>query len=223
MLSYSLRPLDDILAILFAFIVATAIHEFMHAWTALQLGDTTARDQGRITLNPAAHFEPFGFFGMVMIAVGFPFIGWGKPVPVAPWKMTRMPRGQRRHGMALVALAGPASNVVQAGIAAIVIQVAVRNNIDLGRVGFVLGWFVTINILLAAFNMIPIPPLDGYNILTGILPEFWSPVLAPLAQYGFAILILLFFIGGQLGGSIVDSLINPVRDTLTNLMYHGLL
>ena len=75
----------------------------------LQLGDTTALDQGRITLNPVAHFEPFGFFGMVMIAIGYPFIGWGKPVPVAPWKMTRLPRGQRRRGMALVALAGPAS------------------------------------------------------------------------------------------------------------------
>jgi Zn-dependent protease len=223
MFSLSPRPLDDILAILFAFVVATSIHEFMHAWTAYKLGDTTARDQGRITLNPVAHFEPFGFFGMVMIAVGFPFIGWGKPVPVAPWKMTKLPRGQRRHGMAIVALAGPASNVVQAGLAAIVIQVAVRNDIDLGRVGFVLSWFVTINILLAAFNMIPIPPLDGFNILTGILPEFWAPVLQPLAQYGFMILILLFFIGGQIGGSIVDSLINPVRDSLTNIMYSGLI
>jgi Zn-dependent protease len=223
MFSYSPRPLDDIFAILFAFVVATAIHEFMHAWTAYRLGDTTARDQGRITLNPVAHFEPFGFFGMVMIAVGYPFIGWGKPVPVAPWKMTRLPRDQRRHGMAIVALAGPLSNVVQAAVGAIALQLAVRNGVDLGAGLNVLDWYVQINILLAAFNMIPIPPLDGFNILNGILPEFWAPVLAPLAKYGFPILILLFFIGGRLGGSVVDSLIGPVQNSLRDILYHGLL
>jgi Zn-dependent protease len=222
MFSFSPRPLEDILAILFAFVVATAIHEFMHAWTALQLGDTTARDQGRITLDPTSHFEPFGFFGMVMIAIGYPFIGWGKPVPVAPWKMTKLPRDQRRRGMALVALAGPASNVVQAAIGAVVLQVVVRNGIEIGGALSVLDWFVRINILLAAFNMIPVPPLDGFNILNGILPEFWGPVLAPLAKYGFLVLILLFFIGGRLGGSIVDSLIGPVQTSLRDLMYRGL-
>src|SRR5690606_3653202 len=98
MFSLSPRPLEDILAILFAFVVATTIHEFMHAWTALKLGDTTARDQGRITLDPVSHFDPLGFFGMVMISIGYPFIGWGKPVPVAPWKMTKLPRDQRRRG-----------------------------------------------------------------------------------------------------------------------------
>jgi Zn-dependent protease len=222
-MNLSLRPLDDALAILVAFVIATAIHEFMHAWVALKLGDTTARDQGRITLNPLAHFEPVGFFGMVMIAVGFPFIGWGKPVPVAPWRMNRLPRERRKQGMALVALAGPVSNVVQAAIAVIPIQYAVRNGVDLGQVGFFLGWFVTVNILLASFNMIPIPPLDGFNILNGILPDFWQPILAPLARYGFPILILLFFIGGQVGGSIVDSLIDPVRNSLTDLLYRGLI
>lgn len=219
----SLRPLDDALAILAAFIVATAIHEFMHAWVALKLGDPTARDQGRITLNPLAHFEPVGFFGMVMIAVGFPFIGWGKPVPVAPWRMNRLPRDRRRQGMALVALAGPLSNVAQAAIAVIPIQYAARNDVDLGQAGFVLGWFVTVNILLASFNMIPIPPLDGFNILNGILPDFWQPILAPLARYGFLILILLFFVGGQIGGSIIDSLLDPVQSSLRDVLYRGLI
>jgi Zn-dependent protease len=222
-MSPSLRPVDDIVAILLAFVVATSIHEFMHAWVALKLGDPTARDQGRITLNPLSHFEPFGFFGMVMIAVGFPFIGWGKPVPVAPWRMNRISRDRRKQGMALVAVAGPLSNVVQAAIAVIPIQLAARNGFDLGQVGFILGWFVTINILLASFNMIPIPPLDGFNILNGILPDFWEPILAPIARFGFPILILLFFVGGRLGGSVVASLINPMRDTLTELMFHGLI
>lgn len=222
-MNFSLRPVDDIVAILIAFVIATSIHEFMHAWVAYKLGDDTARDQGRITLNPLSHFEPVGFFGMVMISIGFPFIGWGKPVPVAPWRMARVPRERRKQGLALVALAGPASNVVQAAIAVIPIQIAVRNGVDLGEVGFFLGWFVTINILLASFNMIPIPPLDGFNILSGILPDFWTPILAPLARYGFPILILLFFIGGQLGGSIVDSLLQPVQTSLRELLYRGLI
>ena len=222
-MNFSLRPVDDILAILFAFVVATTIHELMHASVALRLGDTTARDEGRITLNPLAHFEPVGFFGMVMIAIGFPFIGWGKPVPVAPWRMNRLDRNQRRRGMALVAGAGPLSNVAQAAIAVIPIQVAARNGIDLGQAGFVLGWFVTVNILLASFNMIPIPPLDGFNILNGILPEFWSPILAPIARFGFPVLLLLFFIGGRLGGSIVESLLDPVQNSLSELLYYGLL
>jgi len=222
-MNFSLRPIDDIVAILFAFVVATTIHEFMHATVALRLGDTTARDQGRITLNPLGHFEPVGFFGMVMISIGFPFIGWGKPVPVSPWRLTRIDREHRHRGLALVALAGPVSNVVQAAVAVIPIQYAVRNDVDLGRVGFVLGWFVTINVLLASFNMIPIPPLDGFNILNGLLPGFWQPILAPIARYGFPILLLLFFIGGQIGGSIVDSMLDPVQNSLNDLLYYGLI
>lgn len=221
-MNFSLRPLDDVVAILIAFVVATTIHEFMHAAVALRLGDTTARDQGRITLNPLAHFEPVGFFGMVMIAIGFPFIGWGKPVPVSPWRLTRIDREHRHRGLALVALAGPVSNVVQAAVAVIPIQYAVRNDIELGRIGYFLGWFVTVNILLASFNMIPIPPLDGFNILNGMLPAFWQPILAPLARYGFPILLLLFFIGGQIGGSIVDSMLDPVQNSLTDMLYYGL-
>lgn len=222
-MNFSPRPIDDIFAILLAFVIATSIHEFMHAWVANKLGDSTARDQGRITLNPLSHFEPVGFFGMVMISIGFPFIGWGKPVPVSPWRMGKIPRERRKQGLALVALAGPASNVVQAAIAAIPIQIAVRNGIDLGQVGFLLSWFVTINILLASFNMIPVPPLDGFNILNGVLPDFWTPILAPLARFGFPILILLFFIGGQLGGTIVDSLLQPVQTSLRELLYRGII
>ncbi|HEV2129432.1 MAG TPA: site-2 protease family protein [Thermomicrobiales bacterium] len=221
-MGFSIRPVEDILAILLAFVIATSIHEFMHARSAFQLGDSTARDQGRITLNPLAHFEPVGFFGMMMIAIGFPFIGWGKPVPVAPWRMSRISRERRKQGMALVAFAGPLSNVVQAAIAAIVIQVVVRNGIDLGPALNVLEWFVIINALLASFNLIPIPPLDGFNILNGLLPAFWEPILSPLARYGFPVLLLLIFVGGQIGGSIFASMAYPFRNTLIDLFFHGL-
>ncbi|CAN5811409.1 site-2 protease family protein [soil metagenome] len=222
-MNFSLRSVDEILAILVSFVIATSIHEFMHAAAAFRLGDPTARDQGRITLNPMSHFEPFGFFGMVMISLGIPFIGWGKPVPVAPWRMNRLAREHRRRGLALVAVAGPLSNVAQAGIAVIPIQIAARTGTDLGNMGFMLSWFVTVNILLASFNMIPIPPLDGFNILNGILPSFWEPVLAPLARYGFPILILLFFLPGGFGNTIVSSLLSPVQSSLSRLLYFGLI
>jgi Zn-dependent protease len=217
------RPVEDVIAILISFVIAVSIHEFMHAYTAHRLGDNTARDLGRITLNPVSHFEPFGFIGMVLISLGFPFIGWGKPVPVQPGCF-RGRWAQRRHqGMLLVAAAGPLSNVVQALVMAIPYQIAVRNGIDLGQLGSFMFWFIWINILLAAFNMIPIPPLDGHKILMGILPDFWRPVLAPLEQYGFMILLLLFFIGGRIGGSIVGGMINPVQDFLTSIVFTGLI
>jgi Zn-dependent protease len=216
------RPIEDVIAILVSFVIAVTIHEFMHAWTAARLGDTTARDLGRITFNPVAHFEPFGFIGMVFIALGYPFIGWGKPVPVQPARFKGRWARNRGRGMLVVAAAGPLSNVAQAIVVAIPYQLAVRNGVDLGDAGFFMLWFIQINILLAAFNMIPIPPLDGHKILTGILPGFWRPVLAPLEQYGFILLMLLFFVGGNLGGSIVGGMIDPVQDTLFRIVFAGL-
>jgi Zn-dependent protease len=219
----TIRPLDDIIAILISFVIAVTIHEFMHAWTANRLGDPTARNLGRITLNPIAHFEPFGFLGMVMISIGWFFIGWGKPVPVQPGRFRGRWAKNRKQGMLLVTAAGPLSNVAQAIVGGAVLQIVIRNNIDLGALGNLLGWYVSINILLAAFNMIPVPPLDGYRILTSILPNFWAPVLAPLEQYGFMILLLFLFIGRGVGGSLISDMIDPVQNLLTRIVYVGLL
>jgi len=222
-LSPNFRDPDQIIAFLVSFVVATSIHEFMHAWTSFKLGDPTARDLGRITLNPMSHFEPFGFFGMVMISIGFPFIGWGKPVPVNPSRFTHEFARHRKRGMALVAIAGPLSNVAQALIMAIPYQLAVRGDIVVNeQVWLFVTTYITVNVLLASFNMIPIPPLDGHKILMGILPDFWRPVLAPLEQYGFPILLLLFFIGGQLGGSLVNGIMLPVRELVYNAVNIGL-
>jgi Zn-dependent protease len=217
------RPLEDVIAILISFVIAISIHEFMHAWTANKLGDNTARSLGRITLNPVSHFEPFGFIGMVLIAFGYPFIGWGKPVPVQPGRFRGRWAQNRKQGMLLVALAGPLSNVAQAIVAGAALQVVIRNNMDIGQLASLLSWFVQINILLAAFNMIPVPPLDGYKILTGILPNFWTPILAPLERYGFMILILLLFLGGRDGDSMISGMIDPVQNLLTRIVYVGLL
>jgi Zn-dependent protease len=217
------RSVEEIIYILASFVIATTIHEFMHAYTAWRLGDSTARDLGRITLNPAAHFDPFGFFGMVMISLGYSFIGWGKPVPVNPNRLNGL-LGKgidgRKRAFGLIALAGPISNVVQGGVAALALRLADRANFDLGSVGTFLGWYVFVNVLLAAFNMIPVPPLDGHKILTAILPNFWYSVLAPMERYGFMILFGLFFVSSWLGfGAITTAMIAPMRDLLLNIFF----
>jgi len=155
---------------------------------------------------------------MMLIAFGYPAFGWGKPVPVNPNRLRSNLRGHQ-GGMALVAFAGPLSNVVQAAAVAIPIRLSNRNIEDFGQAGLYLEVFVFVNLLLAAFNMIPIPPLDGHKILTGILPNFWYPILAPLEQYGFAILFLLFFLGRGLGGgSITGEMITPVYELLADVV-----
>ncbi len=219
----NIREPEEIVAYLASFVIAIAIHEFMHAWSAFRLGDRTAKDLGRITLNPIEHFDPIGFLGMAMISIGIPFIGWGKPVPVNPGRFTGRWARHRHQGMALVAFAGPLSNVGLAILMAIPYQIVIRNNIVVNEyVWLFITSFIWVNILLASFNMIPVPPLDGYRILTGILPDFWRPLLAPLEQYGFMILLLLLFIGGSLGDSLIGGIMQPVRDLLLDVVNLGL-
>jgi Zn-dependent protease len=221
--SFNQRSGQEIIAFLLSFVIATTIHELMHALVASRMGDNTAREQGRITLNPLSHFEPFGFFGMVMISIGIPFIGWGKPVPVNPGRFSHRFARHRKHGMALVAAAGPLSNVAQALLMAIPYQYVIRNNVNVNEdLWTFMTIFIWVNVLLASFNMIPIPPLDGNKILLGILPDFWRPILQPLEQYGFMILLLIFFIGGQLGDSLVDGIMVPVRSLIMDAVNLGL-
>ncbi len=182
---------ESFLIQLVAAIIAIAIHEFAHAITADSLGDSTARSQGRITLNPLAHFDPLGFFMLCLLAAGFFGFAWGRPVPVNPYAL----RGGRR-GMALVAIAGPLSNLMQAAIAVAFLR-ALGGSAD-PSLGVFLGAYVRLNLLLAAFNMIPVPPLDGYNVLMGLVSNFWVQRLEPLRQQGPILLLLLVFVGGSL-------------------------
>jgi Zn-dependent protease len=200
-----------IVTVLVSFLISVSIHEFMHAYTAWKLGDSTAKDLGRLTLNPVAHFDPYGFFGFVMISMGFSMIGWGKPVPV---NMGYLRGGidQKRRSMALIALAGPISNIVQATAVAIPLRWG-----NTGELEYYLSIYFFVNALQAAFNMIPIPPLDGSKVLMGILPNFWYPVLAPLQQYGFMILFVIFFLGNRLtssGETIASAMYSPLYDLL---------
>ena len=201
---------QTILATLVAFVLAITVHEFAHAWTALRLGDDTAARHGRVTLNPLAHLDPIGSIGLLMIVfLGFG-IGWGRPVPVNP---NRLRWGHR--GMALTALAGPLSNVIIAFAFALPYRFGLPAAPE--PVTLFVQRLILVNLLLAAFNLIPIPPLDGLKILLGLLPAFWYPILAPLERYGVGILLVLI-VFGSLGGSILAAMYLPVYRLLFRLV-----
>ncbi|MEX2425386.1 MAG: site-2 protease family protein [Thermomicrobiaceae bacterium] len=201
-------------AILVTFIIAITVHEFMHAWTAWMLGDDTARHLGRISLNPAMHFDPMGALMFLLIALGLPGIAWGKPVPVNDFRLRPAGRFGRQGSMALVSFAGPLSNVVLGAIAAGILRFSSFTGSSRLELDQFLWIFMLVNFSLAAFNMVPLPPLDGSRILSALLPAFWRPVLAPLEKYGIPILILLLLFGRGLGSSILGGITDPVRELL---------
>jgi len=213
---FSIRDPVQVIFLLASFVIATTIHEFMHAYTGAYLGDDTAARLGRITLNPMMHFEPIGFIGMVLISLGFPAIGWGKPVPVNVNRLRGQFRG-RKTGMAIVALAGPISNVVQAAVASIPFWLSGGIVADSPLTEFLLS-YIFVNLLLASFNMIPVPPLDGSRLLAAILPRFWQPYLISLERYGIMVIFLLAILGGQLGGSITGAMYGPVYELLLGVI-----
>jgi Zn-dependent protease len=184
---------STIILIAIFLLVAFPVHEFAHAFVAYRLGDGTAKMFGRLTLNPVVHFDPIGGLFLVITALlpGGLLFGWAKPTPVNP-SMLR----DRRNGEVLVALAGPASNLIMASIGAVVFRSLDATGIDAPLVAYqILSLFVVYNVGLAVFNMIPVPPLDGSNLLFRFMsPQTawqWRPVLQ---QYGFLILILVIVV-----------------------------
>ncbi|HVF99904.1 MAG TPA: site-2 protease family protein [Chloroflexia bacterium] len=188
------------------FVIGTTFHEFMHAYSAFLLGDDTAARQGRITLNPAAHFDPFGFIMGILLALGIGGIAWGRPVPVNPYALK-----WGRRGMAIVAVAGPVSNLVFASVLVLFYHGA-SGMLPL-QVSGVIENMILINVLLFCFNLIPIPPLDGFNILVGILPNYWNVVLEPIRRYALPILIGMVFIVPYIGRALRFDL-DPVSEIL---------
>ena len=171
-------------------LVAFTLHELAHALTADYLGDPTPRRMGRISLNPLVHLDLMGT--IMLIISGF---GWAKPVMVNPFNM----RGDPRRSMAIVAVAGPLTNILLAVLFAIpfsfgLVEIETTTSGVVPSLGFVLFQFVWINLILAFFNIIPIPPLDGSRILFAILPGEMAYQLRPLEQYGFLILFALIFL-----------------------------
>jgi Zn-dependent protease len=189
----------DIVQALVAFLVllfSLTVHEAAHAWTADRLGDPTARMLGRVSFNPAVHIDPIGtlLFPLVALLSNIPIIGWAKPVPV---NLRNLPRARR--DFLVVAAAGPASNLLLAVLGAVAWRAVAPGFIAAGgEPGLIvtLVWLlVNINILLAVFNMLPIPPLDGGNVLAGILPEALAQQFDRLRPFGFLILYALLLTG----------------------------
>ncbi|WP_459911341.1 site-2 protease family protein [Desulfotomaculum defluvii] len=179
---------------------ALTLHEYAHAYTAYRLGDKTAYYEGRLTANPLKHLDPLGT--LLLFIAGF---GWAKPVPVNPFYFD-----DRKKGMMLVSLAGPMTNLLLAVIGSILLGLLTPT----GGLAFMLSYFIYINVLLAVFNLIPIPPLDGSKILAGLLPgpQQW---LYQLERYGTAILFLLIFLGAL--SPILRFFIYPIVELLTAL------
>jgi Zn-dependent protease len=199
----------DLIVVSLAFVVllcSLTIHEAAHAWTADRLGDPTARLLGRISLNPAVHADLIGtiLFPLVAMFTGVPLIGWAKPVPVD----VRRLRGQRRD-FVLVAAAGPASNLVLAVIGAALFRIVrpVEMWGDESMPALYLEFFfqqaVRLNVMLAMFNMIPVPPLDGGNVIGGLLPPRLAMSYDAIRPYGILILYALMFTG------MLYSLVDP--------------
>ena len=200
-----------------ALVLAITVHEFSHSLVATSLGDQTSKRLGRLSLNPRAHLDPVGT--MMIILAGF---GWGKPVPVNPAYL----RTGARSGMAVVSLAGPISNVALASVAALFIKAGVVDSTFVGFtlfgggtediLGYIIGAVVFWNLLLAAFNLIPIAPLDGFNVALGILPREMAISFARLERYGPGILMMLILSGFVLPGpSILFAVIRPILNLLS--------
>ena len=190
-------------------LASLTVHECAHAWTADRLGDPTARQLGRVSLNPIVHIDLIGTIVLPLVAMfttGFIF-GWAKPVPVNIHRL-----GHPKRDFMIVAAAGPASNVVIAVIAAIVFR-ALGGFETMGNPVMALLYFAaSINLLLAVFNMLPIPPLDGGNVLAGLLPDTFAPLMHGLRQYGFLILLALIAIGA------LQTIVQPVTGFMERLL-----
>jgi Zn-dependent protease len=175
------------------------IHEMAHAWSADRLGDPTARLLGRVSFNPIVHADLIGtvIFPLIALFGNVPLLGWAKPVPV---NVNRLRHTRRDY--VLVAAAGPASNLVLAALSAFALAALPISPVVLGEANVsaplasFLSMAVNLNILLAVFNMLPIPPLDGGNVLMGLLPPRFAALLNQVRTYGFIILYALILTDG---------------------------
>jgi Zn-dependent protease len=211
---FSLSPQSLISAII-TLVVALTFHEFAHAWMAKRFGDDTAERAGRLTLNPLVHLDPIG--SLMLVFVGF---GWAKPVPINPYTIRR----SGKVAMLLVSLSGPIANLLLAILAAIPLRLNlfppqfISTNI-LPTPATFLYFFLYTNLGLMIFNLIPVPPLDGHEILLFLLPpdlaEKWEQIGY---QYGMLILIFLLMVAPMLGFNLVRQVLQPAILFLSNLL-----
>ena len=207
-----------------ALIAGVTFHEFSHAFVADRLGDHTARMMGRVSLSPARHLDPAG--SMFMVLAGF---GWGKPVPVNPMRLRNGPQ----TGRAMVAAAGPISNIILAALAGLPIQLGLvdwwnplTRPFSLDQWGaneyisLFLGAMIFFNLVLAVFNLLPLSPLDGFAVAIGILPRDLSISVARLERYGPLVLMLLLLLPLVSSGniSILHEILSPIINGLSKII-----
>jgi Zn-dependent protease len=202
----------DFARVLVAFavlLVSLTFHEAAHAWSADRLGDPTARTLGRVSLNPAVHIDPIGtiLFPLIAMITSLPIIGWAKPVPVSTHNLGSH---WKRKFMAIAA-AGPASNIILATVAAVGVRLMGFETGTDGVAGTIFRFLilmVIINVLLAVFNMLPVPPLDGGNVLAGLLHGRAYDLFDSLRPYGFLILYALLLTG------VFGRIVFPIQDAI---------
>ena len=201
---------------LIVLLTALPFHECAHAWMANKLGDPTAKNQGRLTLNPMKHLDPMG--AVLMLVAGF---GWANPVPVNPNNFKN-----RKGGMALTALAGPVSNLLLAFVCTVVYKIlAYAGYAASGFPGEILSslaqaflLMVSLNVGLGVFNLVPIPPLDGAKVLGGLLPDRTYFALMRYERYGMLLLLLMSF--ADVGSGVINRGIAAVYGVMINLIYY---
>ena len=210
---YALDPAVQVILIP-VIIFALSFHEFAHGWTASKFGDQTAKMAGRLTLNPIAHLDIFG--SLALYFMGF---GWAKPVPVNPYNLQ-----DPKRNLLWISLAGPVSNILLAFISGILLSVLIR----LGLIGtqapitMVLIMSLQINLVLAIFNFLPIPPLDGSKILEGLVPNKYHNQLAQFELYGPRVLFGLILISMFTRFSIFSIIISPIMSIFLKLFTFGI-
>lgn len=186
-------------------IIAMVFHEFAHGWTAYKLGDATAKYSGRLTFNPFAHIDIFWTVilpVLFFVLTGF-FVAAAKPVPINYWAL----RNPKRD-IALIGASGPLANLVLAVVVSILLRILPSNPLLV----LILGKLIYINILLAVFNILPIPPLDGSRVVFGLLPETIAYQYMKIEPYGFLIVTILVFSG------LLNNIIYPLVMSLSNLL-----
>jgi Zn-dependent protease len=199
-------------------ILSLSVHEYAHAWSANKLGDDTAERMGRLTLNPLAHIDPFGtiLLPLILVVSHVPAFGWARPVPIDP---SRFRRGvSMGRGMALTASAGPLSNLALAVLSTVLLGVLLRFGVAGEGARALLIDAILLNVVLALFNLIPVPPLDGSRVVAWVLPGRARHAWLYVERFAPILLIFILMFGGRLIRRPVDSVVTLLERLLNAIV-----